>query len=399
QFEGTDRKATPLPPTPTPSPTPTPKAADATPVKQPDPPTPTPPPPPPEPPTPTPTPEPPVIEKITKIAWYWPCGNNPDSKDIPTSTDKLSPVLIGEGDHELKLENMPDEIPLAFSGKICPSESLERDIVFVIDASGSMYENDRIQSDQTCGRYNAVNAILTKNASSTKVKFAVVTFATAVRYQSTTFYSDGTQLMDSIKTGQNVTHPGVVLCNGESGNTHYDEALSAAKTLLSSGRSGATKEIYFISDGLPDSGQEGIDIATDMKTKGITIGSSTIPVTIATIMLIGNDNILANQIASKDSNGKPIHSNVQDAAQLADSLIKLSERKIVSAKVSYGFKADALTDLDALKNTTGTDFSIPVVELNKVEADEGIFANYSYVDSFGSTFTFKGKIVFTETKN
>src|SRR5690606_14867292 len=89
-----------------------------------------------------------------------------------------------------------------------------------------------------------------------------------------------------------------------------------------------TKEIYFISDGDPTEDHEGDQIATSLKKSGVSI---------ATIMLDGDDRVMADRIASRDATGKPLHTFVRRSEQLAQALEEISKNGIESAKVKYRF--------------------------------------------------------------
>ena len=83
-----------------------------------------------------------------------------------------------------------------------------------------------------------------------------------------------------------------MVCNA-TGDTNYDAGLGRAKGDLEGGRPGATEEIYVISDGQPDPAyQDGHAIASLLKTSGVDVGGTLMPVTIATIMLAGTDVVL-----------------------------------------------------------------------------------------------------------
>ncbi|MBF0441117.1 MAG: VWA domain-containing protein [Oligoflexales bacterium] len=336
---------------------------------------------------------------ISKLTWYWKCVLDKDDSNVPVSSDAAAPVFVGEGKHEIPFDMLPDRIPLALDGKLCAPRPAMRDIVFVIDVSGSMNDNDPRRADRGCGRYDAVRTIISKYSNGTNVRFGIVTFDYKIRYQSPAFYSDQASLFDAIVAKQG-GEASDVICDYRN-TTYYDVALSGAKALLETGRASATKEIYFVSDGLPEGGHEGADIASSLKTTGVSIEGVNVQSTIATILLIGDDGkneVLEGQIASRDAQGKPLHALVTSASQLADALVSLSETTVRKAVIAVGPSGGALTEYDIMKSSNGTSFSLPPVEIDKASAASGIQVVYTFWDSFGFKYSYSGTISFVTGK-
>ena len=332
-------------------------------------------------PTPTPTPSadanvvPPTVEKLQSLTWYWQCAAS--NTELPKSPGPTSPVIIGDGAHQLPGVSLPDQIPLTFNGKLCAPAAQPRDIVFVVDVSGSMKANDPlVTGTNSCGRLDALDGMLNKYADGKNdIAFAVVTFDDAVRYHSTQFYKTKGELY------QDMGAPSSVLCGAQMG-TQYDTGLIQAESLLQQGRERATKEIYLISDGEPEPDHTGVATATTLKDPGVKVGASTIKVTIATIMLNGDDTVMEKQIASHDQSDKPLHVLVKNADQLTATLAALASTYITRAEIRYRtVGASDWQTLDVMKNLqSGVDllFQAPPVMIATQSALKGIEVEFEY---------------------
>jgi uncharacterized protein YegL len=334
-------------------------------------------------PQPTPSNMPPPPFKYRSLTWLWQCTNA--SSTPPAANSQEEPILVGEGTHELSVANLPAELPVMFNGSICPPEDQPRDIIFVVDVSGSMIDNDHITDTNTCGRLDAVDALLQKYAGGNgNIQFAVVTFADVIRYRSPGFFATRDGLYADMKSQSGV------LCSHESGGTRYNIALRQAEDIFRAGREHATKEIYFISDGEPEPDYSGISEAEMLKNKGVLIGGMAQTVTIATIMLKGNDSVLENKIASRDAAGKPLHYLVQESEHLADTLANLARTFVTKAEVRYrAVGTEEWTILDALQNRADEndlDFELPAITIKTKEALKGVEAEYEYWNNNNRSF-------------
>lgn len=151
------------------------------------------------------------------------------------------------------------EVSFNLSGEVCPT-ALSQDprILFIVDVSGSMADQqdnifgvpigpvipgaDNFQNG-TCGRYEAIKAILdkTKSGAATQTgRAGVILFGSAIHPNSIAF----TSLADfeTKLTPESI-------CIAEDG-TNYQQAFITAKDWLSA-EDGMLKVAYFISDGMP----------------------------------------------------------------------------------------------------------------------------------------------------
>lgn len=249
-------------------------------------------------------------------------------------------VVSGQGSHSLSSKYLDKKLSLRFAGEVCDVQGLPRDIVFVVDVSGSMggvNGNDPIVNG-TCGRRIAIESVVASAGENSGVRYGIVTFSSNVVAKSSAMQPSIAALTNDILSAAGKTQINDVLCAAISG-TNYDAGLKGVNQVFSSGRANAVKELYFVSDGAPDPGNEGKPAAAALRTTGVTVGGKTTPVMIATTMLgTEDDSILKNDIASKDANGAPIHARVDRASDLADTLKTLSNNRLVDGNVTYGVK-------------------------------------------------------------
>ncbi|MBF0441415.1 MAG: VWA domain-containing protein, partial [Oligoflexales bacterium] len=342
-----------------------------------------------------PTPKPSLLE----IKWQLDCKKE-NVAQVPSS-DPLKPIIFGEGEHKLTANPITDPVPLTILGSVCKNEKLLRDIVFVVDVSGSMGRasiSDPRRTDGGCGRLDAVSSITEKYGSMGNFQFALTTFSTDTMFEGNSFYGTRDEFFSSTIRQAKVTDIGDVLCDFTNG-TNYNTAFEAARRVLLKGRENATKEIYFISDGAPDpSYLDGIAVASDLKTNGVTINSKKIPVTIATIMLKGNDTLLRESIATRKPDGTPLHAYVSSSSDLVETLYGLTLFEVTRAEIEYSIggaeavKVDVLSHMDKSTNL----YTIPPVTITKADSLIPIPVKYSYWDNKGEVTILSGTLVLSE---
>ena len=323
------------------------------------------------------------------LTWYWQCEANP--MEIPPPSDaNLDAVIVGAGDHGLPKARIRDT-QVTFKGRLCPAQTLKRDIVLVVDTSFSMSTNDPRAVDQ-CARLSATKALI--SGLPPDARFGIVTFNSGLATYSTGLYVDQAQLFKDLSRSRTL---GDVLCASE-GGTNYNAALGQASLILQKGRPQATKEIYFVSDGQPDPGNDGVGRARDLKGVGVKIGETAIPVTIATVMLAGDDTVLASEIASKDTSGKPLHAFAADTSELTSVLTRLAGNDIVSAELRIRPIGDTdYETYDILGESNNLDFVVPSITIDGDKISQGVEVQYSYRDKQGHEFSSGGKLTWQES--
>lgn len=328
-------------------------------------------------------------EPYTNLTWFWQCDAQP--VEAPKAQSDQEVVVEGQGPHQFPPEKLAGT-KVTLAGHLCPPTQVPRDIVFVIDTSGSMIDNDPRVGD-TCGRLNAVKSAIA-SVPKGAAKFGLATFNSDLDRSSTAMFDDEASLFADVSAGGNIAD---VLCN-QSGGTNYDAGLTRAQALLQGGRANAAKEVYLVSDGQPTLGQDGIGLATTLKTSGILIGGNSVKVSIATIMLAGFDTVLENFIASRDSNGKPLHAFAAQTGELTKILTQLADNALVRGELRYrpigGKNWQTLNLMDYLKD--GFNFSLPSFTIDMNDAPMGIEMSYEYFDKRDNMYSGGGKLVWVK---
>ena len=145
----------------------------------------------------------------------------------------------------LKLTQNAAGVPVrtTFAGEICPLATGSLTVVFIIDWSGSMNQNDPLKKG-SCGRLQAIQAVsdyITKNAGSNiAVREALVPFSDQAMTKSIINPTD-LKTFQSQMTAANI-------CRA-SGSTNYADAFTTASSVLRNIKGRVV--VYFISDGLP----------------------------------------------------------------------------------------------------------------------------------------------------
>ena len=323
------------------------------------------------------------------LTWDLPCDGTVDAPE--TTPDGKPVVFIGGGDHKVPKADVAMH-PIVFSGKVCHTADSKRDIMLVVDVSGSMNDNDprRVNS---CARLRAMDQVLQIAASSKINQFKVATFSSAVAYSSSRFFDNAQDLYADLAPGGNVAD---VIC-AETSGTNYTAGLQEAWSQLSLGRGDALKEVFFLSDGAPDRGKEGVEIADQLKSGGITIDGKHIKTTIATVMMGGaNDDILKNKIASKSPDGTVLHARA-DASNLAEILGQLAQNGIQSGYLNYRALTSAgegkweRVDLRPYLKSGG--FILPSMAVNPNTVGMGVEIRLEYYDRAGQKYVVSGRLL------
>jgi uncharacterized protein YegL len=302
------------------------------------------------------------------------------------------PVLfVGSGDHRVSKADVANH-PIVLSGSVCQAQDLARDIVLVVDVSGSMNDNDPRRGN-TCARLRALDQVLQVAAKGADNRFAIATFSSRVEYASSRFFANAQDLYQDLAAGGNIAD---VVCAQNDG-TNYEAGLQEAKTLLSLGRGNALKELFFLSDGAPDRGKEGVDIADELKAGAISIDGKSIKTTIATVMVGGaNDDVLKKKIASQAPDGTVLHARA-DAGNLAEILGQLAQNGIQSGFLNYrsltheGEGKWQRVDLRPYLRDGG--FMLPSMAVNPATVTVGVEIRVEYYDRSGKKFLISGRLL------
>ena len=234
----------------------------------------------------------------TALTWLWQCQTLEAERE---ENDPNTPLLEGSGNHPVSLHN---ELPLELTieGNLCRPSDKERDIILIVDVSGSMRNNDPTDPvNGGCGRKTAAKNLIDSLKDSNVARMGLITFDNNVIVNSNNFLTpadfETAYLTDD------------VFCLN-AGGTDFVNAFSGADAVLLNGRANSSKELFLITDGQPN----------DMALSKAKADETRANALIATIMLGDQDDShLKNDIASKDSNGNPIHVIAKDAGDFGDT--------------------------------------------------------------------------------
>jgi len=285
----------------------------------------------------------------------------------------------GEEPKILQAKADNDQVIIAIGGELCKRSDVRRNVLFVVDASGSMNINDPIK-DKKCGRKHALEAMISD--ANQKKMFGLITFSDSVIASSFSFFNNLNEVMQDAAGRANSLD---VLCDQQAG-TFYDLALDRAITLFTEAPKAEFDELYFISDGAPTISHEGLQEARELKDMGVTIGA---------LMLKGQDTILKREIVSSVNN-QPLFFFVNDAASLEEKLADLAalaEGAVLEATVTLRhLDYDVIESYDVLRRATGNRFKIPEFLLPKKTAPDGLLIEYYYRLSSGLEKTYTTEI-------
>jgi uncharacterized protein YegL len=331
-----------------------------------------------------------ATKPFTAVNWFWQCDSNP----VPAPAEKPTEYMVeGTGPHIME-SSMLKGTPVVFSGHLCEPKQRMRDIVFVVDVSRSMNQNDP-RVGNSCGRLQAIESVMS-SVEAGNANFAIITFGSSISRSSTMLFDSKTALYTDVAGTGDIAD---VLCDA-AGGTNYDAGLTRAAELLQYSREDAGKEVYFVSDGKPEDDRDGISIATSMKNTGVAINGALHTVTIATVMMAGQDEVLEKFIASVDSNNKPMHAFVSQTAELAKVLTALSNNEVVGAELRYRQIGTVdYTVLDLLDHLQGFDFVLPSININVEDGSEGLEVEYEYFDKHDNRYTTGGRLLWTQVSS
>jgi hypothetical protein len=259
-------------------------------------------------------------------------------------------------------------VPVNVIGRLCAPALLDRDVVFVSDVSGSMLRSDPIVNTSgapRCGRLDALDAALAALPST--VQFAIATFDDAQEAASDRFYATKDELYAQIGGGS-AADAYQAVCAGI-GGTSYTAGLGLAQDLFETqGRNGATKEVFFLTDGEPTDAETSITaLADDLKQNGVAVGGgASQQVSIATVMLGAASDVFLRTIASTDqATGQPVHGTASTANQLASIFEGLAGAAIAGATLTHGGNSSSAgNNIDVLAYATNYQFTLPPFTLS-----------------------------------
>ena len=332
-----------------------------------------------------------IKESFSKLTWVFQCPSDPIP--IPVPVAHLGEIVYDTVSPHSAYRQQLAGTPVNVLGKVCKPHEMMRDIVFIIDVSGSMLVSDPV-SGTKCGRLDAIDAVIALLPPNI-VNYAITTFDDSQQAASDKFYSNKADLYNQITGGQ----PSKIhekICAGI-GYTEYTVGLNSAKTLFSLSRQFATKEIFFLTDGEPNETPGAITAITDtMKNVGVPVGGQNHKVGIATIMLgtatPATDAIL-KPMASTDSNGQPVYANAANASQLANVFSGLADNRLVGSAIMHGGDSQPHATIDIMSHLqTDMSFKLDPFALLINGGQSKYEVNFQYWDAHQNIIEFGGII-------
>ncbi len=234
---------------------------------------------------------------------------------------------------------------IKIQGEFCPRAYANLTVLFVIDVSGSMGDNDNGNAFSGCGRSASVKAITDRLIANARpqdqINAGAITFSTTAAQVA--------PLQPVAQFQANVSHG--TLCNVQH-TTNYGAALNSATQMLAN--VSGTKVVYFITDGRPEiyrgapdtqAENEGLVAAQQLRAQADT--------TLNAIYLGNPDQTALNYLAqiAGDANRVRLVSN---AAQMAEEILKfaLPEIVVVENTVRGSLRIESSTDEQAVSIKT-----------------------------------------------
>lgn len=322
------------------------------------------------------------------LTWDWSCNAAASS----VKEEGRNIAIVGPGPHRIDKTKANGAV-VSFKGEACEASKTPRDVVFVIDVSSSMNGGGSLGTDPmvggTCGRMQALEKVLSTIKSNGPARFGVVTFGSNINEASTSLFADRDQLYANLLAQSSFNTIAKLICDGDD-STNYDAGLEGAEEILNkAGVAGHAREVYFISDGVPEPS------ANNGKAVAARLHPNT---TIATVMIGGsNDAILSGFIASKDHLGDPLHARAEQSSNLAQVLSKLSSNRIVSAEIRHGSNKETIgSPMDFSSKILGTNFNFKAFTINLSDAPDGLAVEFKYRDRFGGEQTSLGELIWND---
>jgi uncharacterized protein YegL len=318
-------------------------------------------------PQPSPTPEIPASTTELNLVWDWSCR---DIQRVSEGNIEQAPqevFLKGSGTHHLSVSSN-DRINFALDRHHCEPQNSPRDLIFVVDISGSMNQNDR-RVNNSCGRFEAIKSILESLQQPDEIRVAVITFSGNVA-------SNSREFMRVSDFQASAFFQSSLIC-AANGGTNYRAALDATLDILADARPESMREVYFISDGEPNRNQEGYDEATLIKDPR---GANA---TLATLMLMGNDAEM-KKIASRDENGRPLHRRTDNASDLGRMLAEVATTSLKKVLLHYRAMGSKDWLTDDVTDLSKTRLVPSLVGLEVGRFRQGIEFMMESIDSRGS---------------
>ena len=298
----------------------------------------------------------PSVSDALEVNWTLPCER---------SSASSSGTIVGGGRHQVAVDG-ESKLAVTFTGSVCQPRNTPRDLVFVVDVTGSMgggagndFNHDP-HVNGSCGRLDAIRHVLSMMPNDGTARVSLLTFNSRIAAKSSRFFATSEQLMDDLQSNKRDAIDNII-CASE-GGTDYSVALNGARQMLANhGRAEAQKEVYFITDGVPTV-NNGIKEAQSLRASGVII---------APIMLVGDEWLLRDHIASRDPHGQPLFRKVGEASKLADALAELSMNRLTKVELRYRpMNSGIWRSANVRERLSGYNFQLPAITFSLLEDSE-----------------------------
>jgi von Willebrand factor type A domain len=286
---------------------------------------------------------------------------------------------------------------MVFQGRVCPPATYARDVVFMVDVSGSMWYPDADPVvNNSCNRLINLESMIAGLPAGSQ--FGVVAFEEIIAAASTKYYDNKAALYAELT--QNGAKPIADIICGASGISLFDVGLNAAKDLMLRGRGGQVqKELVLLTDGNSEGSTShntaALNIAKDLRLTGINVGGANFKVQIAGLRVAPAqvDSFLQASV-SADINGVAMVDSINQSAAVSQRLNTLTFGILDTAKISYGPTGSTNSILINLKPILASDFTFNVANGPLVldRGQTGYDATISYADTRGNTKSVTAKM-------
>lgn len=271
-------------------------------------------------------------------------GNGPSREHLFTAS-----CQEGEDTNEVSVEfsaSKNERIIGTLEGEFCPLTSARLNVVFVVDFSSSMGRHQKTSGgaffdgndpmiNGTCGRYQAVQAILqslqTQSESRANIQVAFMPFAgTALMDYSLSLraLSDFQMVANAerfcrfLTQSSSISTPGALYLPNGDPSTNYGAAFEGTKSLLGSNKSHTV--MYFITDGEPTIPRQ--DPVGASKTAGDSFRKQVKSLTMNALILGSLPQ--AQDVLTKVAGSAQRVISVARAEELARNIVKFPEAKL-----------------------------------------------------------------------
>lgn len=296
-----------------------------------------------------------------------PCGSS-------QNTDAL---LEGGGTHTLIIQN-PSLFKLQLQGRICRSSELMRHVVFLVDISSSVVDNP---NNGTCERYLGIVDAVNTLSTSRQMAYSLITFNQEIVFASSKT-SDGSTFLAQVVTPSRIC--------GSSGMNRFDQAINKAAELILNENIPASSEVYLMAKSVPMTSQEqGLEAVASLKKLAL----------LTTIYFgYGSDVLLRDIIASKDTDGRPLHQSVRKISDLGQALKNLSSSEIRGGQIIYRALGDSMTGVRVKLDSSTSDatFVIKYLEEYYNKGVDGLEVELDFWDQRAALYQSKGQILWKD---